>query len=53
LARPNLPERATVWAVDGDAHIVRPGPRLVDGVELLAALLHGEPAPPGSATLVA
>jgi iron complex transport system substrate-binding protein len=34
-----LPGRA-VWAVDGDAVIVRPGPRLVDGVETLAALLH-------------
>jgi iron complex transport system substrate-binding protein len=29
-----------VWAVDGDALVVRPGPRLVDGVEALAALLH-------------
>ncbi|SOC46336.1 iron complex transport system substrate-binding protein [Blastococcus aggregatus] len=34
-----LPGRA-VWAIDGDAVIVRPGPRLVDGVEALAALLH-------------
>ena len=37
-----LPGRV-VWAVDGDAVIVRPGPRLVDGVETLAALLHPEP----------
>ena len=29
-----------VWAIDGDGLIVRPGPRLVDGVEALAALLH-------------
>jgi iron complex transport system substrate-binding protein len=34
-----LPGRA-VWAIDGDAVIVRPGPRLVDGVEALAGLLH-------------
>jgi iron complex transport system substrate-binding protein len=34
-----LPGRA-VWAMDGDAVVVRPGPRLVDGVETLAALLH-------------
>jgi iron complex transport system substrate-binding protein len=34
-----LPGRP-VWAVDGNAVIVRPGPRLVDGVETLAALLH-------------
>ncbi len=51
-ARPRLPERAAVWALDGDAHIVRPGPRLVDGVEVLAEVLHGGPVPPGAATLV-
>ena len=31
---------AEVWAVNGDALMVRPGPRLVDGVETLAAILH-------------
>ncbi|CAM3592704.1 cobalamin-binding protein [Nocardioides zeicaulis] len=36
---PDLP----VWAVDADGHFARPGPRLVDGVEALAALLHPEP----------
>jgi len=29
-----------VWAVDGAASFSRPGPRLVDGTELLAHLLH-------------
>ncbi|EFQ84512.1 hypothetical protein HMPREF0063_10364 [Aeromicrobium marinum DSM 15272] len=29
-----------VWAVDGNAVVVRPGPRLVDGVEAMAAALH-------------
>lgn len=29
-----------VWALDADAYLSRPGPRLVDGVELLARLLH-------------
>ncbi|QMW66303.1 ABC transporter substrate-binding protein [Mumia sp. ZJ1417] len=29
-----------VWAIDADALIVRPGPRLVDGVEALASVLH-------------
>jgi iron complex transport system substrate-binding protein len=29
-----------VFAVDGNAYFSRPGPRVVDGVELLAALLH-------------
>jgi iron complex transport system substrate-binding protein len=31
-----------VWAVDGDAVVVRPGPRLVDGVEAFASVLHPE-----------
>ncbi|HZS93879.1 MAG TPA: cobalamin-binding protein [Chloroflexota bacterium] len=29
-----------VFAVDGSAYFNRPGPRLVDGVEILAAILH-------------
>ena len=29
-----------VWAIDADGLVVRPGPRLVDGVEALAAALH-------------
>jgi iron complex transport system substrate-binding protein len=36
-----LPARASVWAIDADAVVVRPGPRLVDGAEALAAALHG------------
>jgi iron complex transport system substrate-binding protein len=37
-----------VWAIDADALVVRPGPRLVDGVEAIASILHpGQvPAPP-------
>jgi iron complex transport system substrate-binding protein len=41
-----LPREIPVWAVDADAAFVRPGPRLVDGVEALVAILH-----PGSAPL--
>jgi iron complex transport system substrate-binding protein len=41
-ALPFLPSSAAVWAVDGDAYIVRPGPRLVDGVKVLAEMLHPE-----------
>jgi iron complex transport system substrate-binding protein len=39
-----------VWAIDADSLIVRPGPRVVDGVEAIAAILHpGEmPAPPAN-----
>ena len=32
-----------VWAIDGSAYVSRPGPRLVDGVEILAAALAGRP----------
>jgi iron complex transport system substrate-binding protein len=28
-----------LWAIDGSAYVSRPGPRLVEGVEILAALL--------------
>ncbi len=34
-----------VWAVDANASFARPGPRLVDGVEALAGILHPGPAP--------
>ena len=37
-----LPSGVPVWAVDADAAFVRPGPRLVDGVEGLAAIFHPE-----------
>jgi iron complex transport system substrate-binding protein len=33
-----------VWAIDANGIVVRPGPRLVDGVEALAAILHPERA---------
>jgi iron complex transport system substrate-binding protein len=36
-----------VWAIDANGIVVRPGPRLVDGVEALAAILH-----PGCAAAV-
>jgi iron complex transport system substrate-binding protein len=35
-----IPPGIPVWAVDADAAYVRPGPRLVDGVEALAGVLH-------------
>lgn len=40
VAASRLPEGAEVWAVDADAYLVRPGPRVVDGAELLSAILH-------------
>jgi iron complex transport system substrate-binding protein len=36
---PGLP----VWAIDADGLVVRPGPRLVEGVEALAAIFHPDP----------
>lgn len=43
-----LTDGARVIAVDGSAYISRPGPRLVDGVELLAFVLHGVGDPPAT-----
>ena len=45
-----------VWAIDADGIVVRPGPRLVAGVEALAAALHpgrAASAPPGALHRVA
>ncbi len=36
-----MPARATIWAIDADAVVVRPGPRLVDGAQAIAAALFG------------
>lgn len=45
---------AAVVAVDGNAYFSRPGPRLVDGIELLASLFHpGVVAPPVTAAAIA
>jgi iron complex transport system substrate-binding protein len=35
-----LPADAAVWAVDADAYFVRPGPRVIDGAELMGRILH-------------
>jgi iron complex transport system substrate-binding protein len=40
VAQEVLPGGMPVWAVDANASFARPGPRLVDGVEALAAILH-------------
>lgn len=41
-------KNGNVYAVDGSAYFNRPGPRLVDGVEVLAGLIHPEIFPPPS-----
>jgi iron complex transport system substrate-binding protein len=51
-----LPPGAEVWAVDADAFVVRPGPRVVDGVETFASILHPErcgPPDPAAARRIA
>jgi iron complex transport system substrate-binding protein len=45
-----LPPEVPVWAVDANASFARPGPRLVDGVETLAGILHPEALPSGPAS---
>ena len=35
-----------LWVVDGNAFFSRPGPRLVDSVEILAGILHPDAVPP-------
>jgi iron complex transport system substrate-binding protein len=45
-----------VWAIDADGIVVRPGPRLVDGVEAMASILHPDAVPaarPGAVHQVA
>ncbi len=46
LDDPRLPSGVPVWAVDADAAFVRPGPRLVDGVEAIAGIAHPEVCEP-------
>jgi iron complex transport system substrate-binding protein len=45
IASGELPDGVPVWAVDANASFARPGPRLVDGVEALAGILHPDRAP--------
>ena len=46
-----LPDDVAVWAVDANSSFARPGPRLVDGVETLAAILHSDVTQPASPTM--
>lgn len=51
VERDALPDGAAVWAVDADSYFVRPGPRVVDGAAIVAAILHPDVVgPPDSAT---
>ena len=48
LASGVLPDGVPLWAVDANASFARPGPRLVDGVETLAAIAHPDADGPAS-----
>ncbi len=48
-ALPGVP----VWAIDADSLVVRPGPRLVDGVAAVAAILHKDAVPVPAAGTIA
>ena len=48
LARPEAAGLGRIFAVDANAHFSRPGPRVVEGVELLEGLLHQGAASPVS-----
>lgn len=54
LSRPEVAGLGRVWAVDANAYFSRPGPRVVDGVELLERMLHGPAgeAVPGAQVLI-
>jgi iron complex transport system substrate-binding protein len=46
IDRSDLPDLGKIVAVDANSYFSRPGPRVVDGVEMLAELLH--PSTPGA-----
>jgi iron complex transport system substrate-binding protein len=53
LQRPELAGAEAIFAVDANAYFSRPGPRLIDGVEILASALHpGWLPPPPAGTIV-
>ncbi|MGH7307165.1 MAG: hypothetical protein ACREOF_07725 [Gemmatimonadales bacterium] len=41
-----MPKEPRVYAVNGSAFFNRPGPRIVDGLEILAEILHPGLFPP-------
>ena len=45
LMRTSAWRAGQLWAINGSAYVSRPGPRLVDGAEILAAILAGRPDP--------
>jgi iron complex transport system substrate-binding protein len=55
LATTPAGRNSEVWAIDADAYVVRPGPRLADGLELLAWIIagaEGDPPHPDAVTRI-
>lgn len=52
VARDLLPPAAEVWAIDADAVVVRPGPRVIDGIEAISTILHPDRCGTPDPTLV-
>lgn len=55
IDRGHVADTAEVWAIDADAVVVRPGPRVVEGVEVIASILHPDrcgPPDPARARLL-
>jgi iron complex transport system substrate-binding protein len=42
---------AELWAIDGNAYVTRPGPRLIDAIEAIASALHDHQPTPGITAL--
>ena len=40
-----MPRRREIYLVDASAYFARPGPRIVDSLEILAGILHPEEFP--------
>lgn len=52
LDRPEMANVRTLLAVDATSYFSRPGPRLVDGVEILASALHPDAVPARSEDVI-
>jgi iron complex transport system substrate-binding protein len=45
-----MPRRREIYLVDASAYFARPGPRIVDSLEILAGILHPEEFPEFTST---
>jgi iron complex transport system substrate-binding protein len=52
LGRAELATACSVFAVDASSYFSRPGPRLIDGVEILASALHPDVVPQAASSAI-